>query len=430
MDVLFPARLQVVLGSGILLEPCDFKAELWEFCKKRAEWEEKKGTEVLVEAELRVYYRRRTAAANRLQWAICRRLKSVEGFEQMTVEEIHDGFAELYYPTYFNEISGKETRKDGKDLSTVEYAKVVELFAMEAVNRGAKIRDIWILFTDWRWQQKTDPLEGSYSSFEEYRELHPCCEACGVFLLEENEAGEWIHTGEGAYIVPQSEGGPDDDWNRFIFCAKCYRAIQHGTGWEPLLAMYSWCAPKCQKAWARCGKKDKSGRANPPTSPPVSGKTDRFQSNNSFPGKSGENKMEKGVEEGAEEIQGTFEVLSEEKIEEKRDREFKNTLDRLQAIANKGRAPAKNDEELFENDGSREDVGRDFDPNPSRQNYLKELEEQELMGSREVERRGEGVGAEDGTSPVEGEAEGEAGLDSSAPLSDLEKAERSKYGLF
>ena len=247
MEVKFPADFKLS-KEGITIMPADFKEEVRNFLIKHHKWEEKQEQQIRLEVTLQAWHPTRTYKQNNLQWEIAQRI--AQATDAMK-NDVHDALKEIHYPRREDTFTpGGFRPKDGSEMSTVEYAKVVEAFTNEALMRGAKIRDIWILFTQWRWQQKGDPLEGTYGSPQDYKELHPCCEACGQYLLDTLE-GEPKHLGELCHIIVKGMVAQDGDWNWFVFCTKCHRETQHQKGWDELVKSYSWVEPKILSARAR-----------------------------------------------------------------------------------------------------------------------------------------------------------------------------------
>lgn len=252
MEVVFPCEVEVVVGKGVLLSPTDGKEELWAWLQKKMNHEAQTGKHRLGEARLTIHYKRRTLKQNNLQWKISERI-AMHPDVMSTKDQIHDSLKDECYPSRYEEALGRYVKVQGKSLSTVQYAKVCEYFANEAWSIGAQIKDIWILFTEWRWGLKSDPLEGSYSSDQGYRDCHPCCEACCKYLITQDETGSEIHAGELAHIVSKGSGGVDDDWNRLMLCSKHHRGIQHQKGWPDLIAAFPFLWPKVARAHSRQG---------------------------------------------------------------------------------------------------------------------------------------------------------------------------------
>jgi hypothetical protein len=187
------------------------------FYRQVVERETEKGEPVRLDVELRLYRKRRTVSQIRLLHSIINRIAE---HQDVNPALIYAGVKKEFYPTYPEEWRGHVVKKETNDLSTIEMGKVIEHTFVEACEMGADIKDIWCLWEDWRGQRpKGDPLEGSYTDMADYRAMHPVCEACGVYL---GESG-----GELAHIVPQGNGGSDEDWNRLRLCIPHHRGVIH-----------------------------------------------------------------------------------------------------------------------------------------------------------------------------------------------------------
>ena len=240
MEVTFTARKKPRSFGLINLEILGGQDKVDQFFKKHLEWEEKKGEERFLTVTLESHYRKRSVQQNRLERELCKRIALVDLSDP---DEIHEAAKAITYPTLVND-KGVYYKKPGKMLSTVEFAAHITFLIAEAIDRGADIRDIWILWTEWRYGQEKDPMEGTYRDFSDYREKHPLCEACGVFLGE---------TSHGAHIVPVSQRGSDEDWNRLILCVHDHIGIQHRKGWAALLKVAPHLRGKVTRAFSRQG---------------------------------------------------------------------------------------------------------------------------------------------------------------------------------
>ena len=247
MEVIHKAKIRPVREHVYEVEVLDRVDETRLFFQKKQEWEKQNDEERYADIRLAIWYRKRTAKQNRLQFAICQRILLLDEYVGCTVNEIHNGLKAQYYPRRLNRFTGLDESKDGDELTTVEYSKVVEKFNAEAIMLGADVWDIWILFTEWRFQQAGDPLEGTYGSRKAYRDLHPCCEACGVCLV--SKAGE--HRGEIADILTTARAGETSDWNWLMLCPRCHRFVMHQKGWNELIKLYEWIKEKVKRALLR-----------------------------------------------------------------------------------------------------------------------------------------------------------------------------------
>lgn len=259
----FKAR-QVPSGikGTLMLQAEDEIDNLAKFLREQQRYaKERQGREpdylLAFDVEIRRWYKRRSIKANNLQWELCSRIAAADGVER---EFIHNAVKEVFYPR--KEYRGVYAPKDGGELTTVEYAKVIEALVKWCIERPdpIDIYDIWVLFTDWRFGQETDPLEGTYAGPDDYKEKHPLCEACGKFLLITNNYGVQQHTGQIAHIVGRGAGGPDADSNWLCLCGGCHigggetEQPQHMAGWDALLAKAPHLRAKVERARERAGK--------------------------------------------------------------------------------------------------------------------------------------------------------------------------------
>lgn len=224
------------------------------FIKQRKEKEPE--YEHAFDVQIQRWYNRRSLNANNLAWELATRLGQADGVKKEVVYYAIKELVELPRDEY----KGIFVSRPSGDLTTVEFARVIQQLVIECQTHvpAVDIRDIWILFTEWRFRQETDPLEGTYYGPEDYKEKHPCCEACGRFLLHTVEGGDQAHGGELSHIVSVGAGGRTgarDDWVWLILCSKCHICTQHANGWEDLLILYAHLRPKVDRARERAGKK-------------------------------------------------------------------------------------------------------------------------------------------------------------------------------
>jgi hypothetical protein len=174
-----------------------------------------------------------------------------------------------------DEYKGIFVSRSSGELTTVEFARFIQAIVIECQTHvpAVEIRDIWILFTEWRFAQEKDPLEGTYYGPEDYKEKHPCCEACGGYLLTTDGSGDLQHGGQLAHIVSVGAGGAHPDWDWLMLCTKCHLCTQHANGWEDLLTLHPHLRPKVDRARERSGKKPltqpygESSAVQPPAEP-------------------------------------------------------------------------------------------------------------------------------------------------------------------
>lgn len=274
MDKIRFRAKQVPTGiiGAVMFQAQDLVKELGTYLKEEHKYEARKKEqdptyELEFDVQVQRWYKRRTLNANNLQWELCTRLAAADGVSK---ELVHNAVKEIYYPR--DEYNGVFVPKAGSELSTVEFAKVIEALANLCVTHdpAVEIWDIWILFTEWRFGQEKDPLGGTYAGKDDYREKHPCCEGCGKFLLYTDKEGVLRNAGEVAHIVSEGSGGADEDWNWLLLCAACHRALVHEKGWDQFLKAHPHLAPKVERARGRSGKGPVDAKVdNPqPSEPP------------------------------------------------------------------------------------------------------------------------------------------------------------------
>lgn len=258
----FKAR-QIPTGipGAVMFQADELVDDLAQFLREQHRFEKRKKQkdpdyELFFDLELKRWYKRRSLSANNLQWEICTRLAAADNVKK---EIVHNSVREIFYPR--EEYHGVFVPKDGSELTSMEFAKVIEALVIWCIDRPdpVDIYDIWILFTQWRFGQEKDPLEGSYSGKEDYKEKHPCCEACGKFLLITDNYGVRKHNGQLAHIVSVGAGSIDKDFNWLLLCPDCHLKMQHQKGWEAMLKYFAHLQPKVERARTICGKKALAG---------------------------------------------------------------------------------------------------------------------------------------------------------------------------
>jgi len=255
------------LPGSLMLEAQELETELAEFLREQHRYAKKKeliepAYVLEFEVSLRRWYRRRSLNANNLAWELATRLAQVDGVSKEVVYYAVKELTELPRDEY----KGIFVSRPSGNLTTVEFAKFIERLVIECEMHEphVEIRDIWILFTEWRFGQDYDPLQGTYSGKDDYREKHPACEACGKCMLYNDGDGIQRLAGEVAHIVSAGSGGEDVDWNWLMLCAECHRGIQHQLGWEPFIECFTHLKSKVERARSRAGKKPVDRDPDPP----------------------------------------------------------------------------------------------------------------------------------------------------------------------
>lgn len=254
-------QVQSGLAGILMLEAQELVDELGTFLREERRYakqrkEREPEYDLSFDVEIQRWYARRSLNANGLAWELATRLSQADAVKKEVVyyaiKELVDLPRDEYKGIFVSRPSG--------DLTTVEFARFIQQLVIECQTHvpAVEIKDIWILFTDWRFGQEKDPLEGTYYGPEDYKEKHPCCEACGRYLLTTDKEGADQHAGELAHIVSTGAsggGGARDDWLWLMLCSKCHLCIQHAGGWEDLLTLYLHLRPKVDRARERAGKK-------------------------------------------------------------------------------------------------------------------------------------------------------------------------------
>ena len=249
------------LSGTLMLEAQELVDELGTFLREQHRYAKERKTrdseyELYFDMEIQRWYKRRSLNANNLAWELATRLGQADHVSKevvyYAVKELVDLPRDEYKGIFVSRSSG--------ELTTVEFARFIQAIVIECQTHvpAVEIRDIWILFTEWRFAQEKDPLEGTYYGPDDYKEKHPCCEACGRYLLTTDKEGTEQRAGELAHIVSVGAGGgvgARDDWIWLMLCTKCHLCTQHANGWEELLTLYTHLRPKVDRSRERAGKK-------------------------------------------------------------------------------------------------------------------------------------------------------------------------------
>jgi len=230
------AHIKSGVNGRVILDLVDPKEIEWvsEFLKKKKEYEDKTGKEKLLEIEMGIWYKKKTTS----QWGLYQELINRLAMKQNCGKDnIHKGIKFNCYPD--------NGMKSSADLSIREMSKVLEYTISECYEKDVDVRDIYCLWTTWRYEQESDPLEGSYRNMADYKLAHPYCEASLKPLLADE--GQMIH------IVSVGAGGSDEDWNRMRLSTEVHIMTQHPNGWIETIEEYPIIEPKVTAAWERAG---------------------------------------------------------------------------------------------------------------------------------------------------------------------------------
>ena len=245
-------------SGRIILDLINSKEIEWvgEFFKKKNEYEEKSGQDKLLEIEMSVYYKRKTAN----QWGLYQELIGRLAMKQNCGKDnIHKGIKFNYYP---EDSSGM--KKSSATLSADEMWKINEYTISECYEKDIDIRDIYTIWVNMRYQLENDPLEGSYRNMNDYKLTKPFCEACLKPLLADE--------GQMAHIISSGVGVSDDPWNRLRLCTDCHIMTQHAKGWLELIGKCPIIEPKVRAAWDRAGVSGKEQKEDKLSSQEVEAK--------------------------------------------------------------------------------------------------------------------------------------------------------------
>lgn len=223
----------------IILDLTDPKEIEWvgEFFKKKKEYEEKTGKEKLLEIEIGISYKKKTAN----QWGLYQELVGRLAMKQNCGKDnIHRGIKFNYYP---EDSSGM--KKSSASLSANEMWKINEYTISECYEHDIDVRDIYTIWVNMRYEQESDPLEGSYRNMADYKLAKPFCEACLKPLLADE--------GQMAHIISSGVGVSDEPWNRLRLCTDCHIMIQHSKGWLALIEKCPVIEKKVRAAWDQVG---------------------------------------------------------------------------------------------------------------------------------------------------------------------------------
>jgi hypothetical protein len=246
VEVIFAAEKIISQPEKLMLRILNKEEDVEAFFKKLRDWEVAQDGEVKqIQVRLQVYRKTRSINQNNLQWEICRRIAAAQG--ESTAEMIHEGIKEVAYPRRLEATTGIWIPKDGKEMTTVEYSQVIEycLALSQGLDDPPDLADIWILFTDWRFGQEVDPLEGTYDSHDQYKEKHPLCEACGAWLGEGGDIDHIFRRG-------RDERGEDEDFNWWHLC-RADHAIKHAGAMEAFVRRYRHLKIKAERSYVRHG---------------------------------------------------------------------------------------------------------------------------------------------------------------------------------
>lgn len=203
--------------------------------KEGKEWKDR----LLVDTT-ELYYKRRSLEQNSLMWALLTIL-SMEVYQDKTHPDVlYQDMLNATAPREVSKLTGNDyVIKTSSKQTTIEFSRGVEWIIQQLMDIGFSFTEetdfirYWNDWQDWRSEQKTDPLTGTYKSIEDYREKVCYCEACLIGIKPKSGDGHMAHiVSKGATNIQLNV---DDLWNFIHLCTKCHIGIQHQNGWKKLL---------------------------------------------------------------------------------------------------------------------------------------------------------------------------------------------------
>lgn len=159
---------------------------------------------------------------------------------------IHESLLEQYAPIVTNPITGKQVpmRTSDPAMSTVSMARIIEgalhvlaesvwdqKDVLDAI--GTDLRSLWAAWYSWKWSEGQDEsLHTLPSTWDEYREKHPVCEATGI-PPNETDPCERMHIISKGADLPAYE----EPWN-WLHVRHSVHMFCHQHGWDEFLKVY------------------------------------------------------------------------------------------------------------------------------------------------------------------------------------------------
>jgi len=205
----------------------------------------------------RKWYRSKTLDQLALLFSLCKvmALHQEGKHDKELIDGYYHGLLELYAPrtrAILPDGREKEVVKTASQMTTIELSGVIEGAFRELSMAGLhmensnEIKNYYIEWRQWRSKLKTDGLEETYASLDEYRQRVPFCEA----TLRHLEPGE----GHLAHIVSRGAGGEcHETWNYLHLSSEIHLGLQHTKGWVDMLEAYPHLIGKVNTARQRLG---------------------------------------------------------------------------------------------------------------------------------------------------------------------------------
>ena len=175
---------------------------------------------------------------------------------------IHEGLIEKYSTWVTNPRTNISLPKRTSDpsMSTTEMAKIVqgaldELASMDIPETvlksiGHDMKTLWDNWYKWRYGQDKDPLYEieNAMNWEQYKEIHPVCELCGLKGVDSNPL-ERMHIITGGSDI----GNYEMPWN-WLAAHRSHHNLQHNEGWEIIEKSFPHIVGKLKRARLMQGK--------------------------------------------------------------------------------------------------------------------------------------------------------------------------------
>lgn len=197
--------------------------------------EERNAEKLKLVVEVRVWKKPRSMRQLGLYWMILERIAWVDA---VSPELVHEGLKEQYYPRVYYD--GFWVPKH--PLNSAEQSKMIEHAIAEGAEKGADLSDLWVLWVDGSVKDKQDV---EYEDLDEFKAMHPYCDACGIM----HPVLEWAH------VWPKGSGGPTEPWNLLNLGSEHHVGDQHTVGWEDFLQRFPHLRKKVENALKREGEK-------------------------------------------------------------------------------------------------------------------------------------------------------------------------------
>jgi hypothetical protein len=262
MTIRLPARARRGKSGGVILLPVSQADQILvsQLFRKKGEWEERRGKEFFVQAELELNYGKRTFKQNAAVWVLAAAVfESMEGRKPAEEEKynLYLDLLELYAPKVPNKLTGGLRPVHISESNTLEGSQFIDgllyhLAAECSLSYGvqATVQEVLQEWEQWRGGLEKDPADYSDTAQTEmlteteWREKHIYSEASG--------RGGGI---ERAHIVSRGADHADIEksWN-WIALLHEEHMEQHRIGWDDFLQIYPHLRGRVERARKLAGK--------------------------------------------------------------------------------------------------------------------------------------------------------------------------------